>query len=65
MHLIRLNVKDSAFDKVIAFLKDLPENEIEIIEDKRLPSENGERRFKTVSLKTGNFRFDRDEANAR
>lgn len=65
MHLIRLNVKDSSFDKVITFLKELPENEIEILEDKKVPFDDIKKKFKAVSLKTGNFKFDRDEANAR
>jgi len=65
MHLIRLNVKDSSFDRVITFLKDLPESEIEILEDKKIPVDNIKRKFKAISLKTKNFKFDRKEANAR
>ncbi|MEA1914903.1 MAG: hypothetical protein U9N30_06270 [Campylobacterota bacterium] len=33
MHTIKLNIQDSAFDKVIYFLNNLPKNDIEIIED--------------------------------
>jgi hypothetical protein len=65
MHLIRLNVKDSSFDKVISFLKELPQNEIEILEDIKIPADKAGRKFKAISIKTGNFRFDRDKANAR
>jgi hypothetical protein len=34
MHTIKLNIQDSVFDKVIYFLKNLPSNEVEIIEEK-------------------------------
>jgi len=34
MHTITLNVKDNVFDKIIYFLKNLPKDEVEIIEDK-------------------------------
>jgi len=36
MHVIKLNIQDSVFDKVIYFLQNLPKNEVEIIEDKVL-----------------------------
>ncbi|HOP63915.1 MAG TPA: hypothetical protein P5120_14890 [Spirochaetota bacterium] len=65
MHLIKLNIKDSSVDKVITFLKKLPEDEIEIIENRKLPAETGKKVFKAVNLKTAGFKFNRDEANAR
>ena len=34
MHSIKLNIEDSVFDKVIYFLKNLPSNEVCIVEDK-------------------------------
>jgi len=34
MHTIKLNIEDSVFDKVIYFLKNLPANEVRIVEDK-------------------------------
>ncbi len=33
MHSIRLDIEDSAFDKIIYFLKNLPKNDVRIIED--------------------------------
>ena len=33
MHTIKLHIKDSVFDKVTYFLKNLPKNEVEIVED--------------------------------
>ncbi len=33
MHTIKLQVEDSVFDKVIYFLKHLPQNEVKIVED--------------------------------
>ncbi len=34
MHTVVLNIEDSVFDKVIYFLKNLPSNEVNIVEDK-------------------------------
>ena len=33
MHTIKLHIEDKVFDKVIYFLKNLPKNEVEIVED--------------------------------
>jgi len=33
MHSIRLDIKDSVFDKVIYFLKNLPNDEVKIVEE--------------------------------
>jgi len=34
MHSVKLNIKDSIFDKVIYFLNNLPKNEVVIVENK-------------------------------
>jgi hypothetical protein len=34
MHSIKLNIQDNVFDKVIYFLRNLPKDDIEIIEEK-------------------------------
>lgn len=34
MHTIKLKIEDRVFDKVIRFLRNLPKNEVEIIEEK-------------------------------
>jgi hypothetical protein len=36
VHTIKLNIQDSAFEKVIYFLNNLPKNDIEIIEEKTI-----------------------------
>ena len=33
MHTIKLNIQDSVFDKVIYFLKNLPKNEVMIVDE--------------------------------
>ena len=33
MHTIKLHIEDKVFYKVISFLKNLPKNEVEIVED--------------------------------
>ena len=33
MHSLRLNIEDKVFDKVIYFLKNLPKDDVEIIEE--------------------------------
>ena len=33
MHTVKLHIEDRVFDKVIYFLKNLPKNEVEIVED--------------------------------
>jgi hypothetical protein len=33
MHAVKLHIEDKVFDKVIFFLKNLPKNEVEIVED--------------------------------
>ena len=33
MHTLKLKIEDNVFNKVIYFLKNLPKNEVEIIED--------------------------------
>ena len=36
MHTVKLKIQDSVFDKVIYFLKNLPSNEVEIVEEKSI-----------------------------
>jgi len=66
MHTIKLNIQDSVFEKVIYFLQNLPKNEVEIVEDDSFVKSKAKAiGLKAISLKTKNFKFDRDEANAR
>lgn len=36
IHTIKLKVQDSIFDEIMYFLKKLPQNEVEIIEEKEV-----------------------------
>lgn len=65
MKQIRLNIQDRAFKKVITFLKNLPADEIEIIGDTEKTAIPAFKKFKAASIKTRNFKFDREDANAR
>ena len=65
MHSIRVEIQDSVFDKVIYFLKNLPVNEVKIIDDVAISKKIKQQRFNSISLHTKGFRFDREEANVR
>jgi hypothetical protein len=65
MHSIRLDIEDSVFDKVIYFLKNLPVNEVKIIEDTETSKKTKKQKFNSIRLHTKDFKFDREEANAR
>ena len=62
MKTIRLDVNDNIFDKVMLFLSNLPKKDIQlIIEEKNYRV----KKFKSFSIKTKKFKFDREDANAR
>jgi len=66
MHSISLRIHDKVIDKVMYFLENLPENEVEILEDSYVvPQEGIAKKLNAVSLLTSGFKFDREEANAR
>jgi len=66
MHSIRLDIQDNVFDKVIYFLNNLPKNEVKIItEDAYSSMKVKPRKLNSISIKTKNFAFNREEANAR
>jgi len=61
-----LRIHDKVIDKVMYFLENLPENEVEILEDSYVvPQEGIAKKLNAVSLQTSGFKFDREEANAR
>jgi hypothetical protein len=64
IHSIRLEVNENILDKVMYFLNLLPQNDIKIKLENNL-TENKPKRLKAVSLKTKDFKFNREEANAR
>lgn len=65
MHSIRIEIQDSVFDKVIYFLKNLPVNEVKVIDDVATSKEVKRPKFNSIELHTKDFKFDREEANAR
>ena len=66
MHTISLRINDEVIDKVRYFLENLPKNEVEIVEESYSASQKKPgKKFKAVSLETKDFKFDREEANAR
>lgn len=66
MHSISLRIQDKVIDKVMYFLENLPENEVEILENSYVvPQEGIAKKLNAVSLLTSGFKFDREEANAR
>ena len=66
MHSIRLDIQDSVFDKVIYFLNNLPKNEVKIItEDIHSPIKTKLNKLNSISIETKDFKFNREEANAR
>ncbi|MDD3462495.1 MAG: hypothetical protein PHW07_02505 [Sulfurospirillaceae bacterium] len=63
MQVLKLEVHDAIFDKVISFLKNFPQNQVKL--DIENQTSNKPKKLKSISLRTKDFRFDRDEANAR
>ena len=63
MHTLKLEVKDTVFDKVMYFLSNLPNSEIKLtVETEAYKSP---RKLNSISIKTKGYRFNREEANAR
>ncbi len=61
MRTIRLDVNDNIFEKVMLFLNNLSKRDVHInIEEKRIT-----KKLNAISIKTKNFKFDREEANDR
>jgi hypothetical protein len=68
MHTIKLNVQDSIYSHIMFLLNSLNTKELEIVEDKtiNIPMEdNFDIVFDAVNLDMKDFKFDREEANAR
>jgi hypothetical protein len=63
MQVLKLEVHDAIFDKVVSFLKNFPQNQVKLDIEKQ--TSNKPKKLKSIALKTRDFRFDRDEANAR
>lgn len=71
MHTIKLNVQDSIYSHIIFLLNSLKTNELEIVEDKVIKPVAMEKKdkidfvFDAVNIDMKDFKFDREEANAR
>ena len=66
MHTIKLNVQDNIYRHIMFLLKSLSSKELEIIEDNNVNKEiKSKRRLNAVSIHTNDFKFNREEANAR
>ena len=62
MRAYRLEVEDSMLDKVMMFLQNLPKGEVRIKEDKKKIKPLN---FNSIALNTKDYKFNREEANAR
>ena len=62
MKTIHLEINESIFDKVMLFLNNLPKKDIKLSVEDNLPVS---KQLTSLSLKTKNFKFDRNEANER
>ena len=63
MHTLKLEVKDTVFDKVMYFLSNLPNSEIKLTVENE--SYKSPKILNSISIKTKGYRFNREEANAR
>ena len=69
MHTIKLNVQDSIYTHIKFLLNSLNSKDLEIIEDKVTTviqkQDKFDLLFDAVNIDMKNFKFDREEANAR
>lgn len=66
MHKIKLNVQDTIYTDIMHTLRKLNKNDIEIIEDESFNNKSKKaKKLNAISIKTNNFKFNREEANAR
>lgn len=67
MHSLKINVEDDAYSHLKFFLDGLNNKGIEVVEDKIVEKNSNKTKylFNTISIDTSNYKFDREEANAR
>lgn len=64
MRILKVEVNDTIFEKVMAFFNKLPKNEIQLsVEEKR--EIQTPKKLSSFSLKIKGFKFNRDKANER
>mgnify|MGYP006297914939 CR=1 FL=1 len=69
MKTLRLRINERVLDKVLYFLKNLPKDEVEVIEEQENThplayKTSGKVTFQATALNTKGFRFDREESHA-
>lgn len=67
MHTLTLKIDETIFDKVLFFLGNLPKNQIEILEDRKIDQNDFIKRYAEhpKSIDKGESFLSREEANAR
>lgn len=70
MHTIKLNIQDSIYEHIMFLLNGISSKSLEIIEDKAIAKKTYTKDsidlvFDTVNLDMKDFKFNREEANAR
>jgi len=67
VHTLKLKVQDSVFDKIMYFLQNLPKNEVEVIEEKKVmhKEEDFIEHLSQNPLSINGEFLSRNEANAR
>ena len=64
MRTLQIKVKDSLFEKVIAFFNKLPKSDFKLFTySETLP--DTPKKLNSVSIRTKGYKFNRDEANER
>ncbi len=64
MKTIRLDINDNIFEKVMYFLNHLPKNDVRL-KIENIQDDKKTKKLKAISIKTKDFKFDREEAHAR
>lgn len=63
MQMLKLEVKDTIFEKVMYFLKNLPSSDIKLTVETK--PQKSPRKLNSISIKTKGYKFNREEANER
>ncbi|MDY0122949.1 hypothetical protein [Sulfurimonas sp.] len=64
MRTLKVELKDTLFEKVIAFFNMLPKTDFKLFVDDKSPS-GTPKKLNSLSIKTKGYKFNREEANER
>ena len=64
MRTLQIEIKDTLFEKVIAFFNKLPKSDFNLSSDEKIIFQTP-KKLNSVSIKTKGYKFNRDEANER